>query len=179
MSVLAGAQRRRLSGPYCEAMTAPPSGCARDDCCRRRPEGDTDDIEAIVARVVVEMLEQHIEPPRPGRTPGAKLDAAAKSATAIQEALRAAVTEDPPAGASFGASSRGSLRVVSHPDAVRDRDGVERCRITHRRASATQPVVAFEDVVVDYVMVGGLSVVTNRYGSWIVHSPAMPPAVTP
>ena len=155
-------------------MTAATSSCARDDCCRLRPQGGVDDLEVTVARVVMEMIERHVEPPRPGRTPGAKLDAAAKSATAIQEALRAAVTEDPPADASFGPSSRGSLRVVSHPDAVRDRDGVERCRVTHRRASTRQPVVAHEDVVLDYVMCGGLCVVTNSLGSWIVHSPALP-----
>ena len=155
-------------------MTASQLGCAREDCCRHRPPDDEEDLEAIAGRVVREMLERHIETPRPGKTPGVRVEAAAKRATAIQEALRDVVSEVPAAGTSAEAPFPSSLRVASHPDAVRDRDGVERCRIVHRRASATQPAVALEDVVVDYVMGGGLCVVTTSHGSWIVHSPALP-----
>ena len=161
-SVLASAQRRRPHDPYCAAMTAPPSGCARDDCCQRQVPSDEIKFKATVARVVVEMLEQQIAPVRPGRTLGVKLDAAANRAAALQEAVLDATMDCRPPGAVSVASPSYTFRVISHPDAVRDRDGVERCRIVREPDRA---------VVIDFVMCGGLCVVTNRLGSWIVHSP--------
>lgn len=152
-------------------MTALVRGCSRDDCCWRQPGSDGTEFRATVARVVVEMLERHIEPPRPGRTLGVKLDAAARSAAALQEAVEGATMNCRPPGAVSVASPHYAFRVISHPDAVRDRDGVERCRIVREPDRA---------VVVDFVMGGGLCVVTNGLGSWIVHSPAVPrPPVDP
>ena len=147
-------------------MTVSQLGCARDDCCRRRPLNDVTmtKFKATVARVVVEMLERHIEPPRPGRPMGVKLDAAAKWATALQEAVTDATMDCRPPGAVSVSSPSYAFRVISHPDAVRDPDGVERYRIVREPDRA---------VVVDFVMGGGLCVVTNDLGSWIVHSPPL------
>lgn len=114
-------------------LDAAPPSCARDDCCRRQPKGGVDDLEeaeeATVARVVMEMLERHIGPPRPGRTLGVKWDATANRAAALQEAVLDATMDCRPPGAVSVASPSYTFRVISHPDAVRDRDGVERCRI--------------------------------------------------
>ena len=54
------------------------------------------------------------------------------------------------------------LRVISHPDSARDHYWVGRYRVVRKPERA---------VVLDFVVGGGLCVVTNRHGSWIVHSP--------
>ena len=159
MSVLSGAQRRWPGGPCCEAVTVPQSCCARVNCCQRRAPGGENDLEAVAGRVVQEMLELH-EGPRLGRSSYGSLEGSANQAHALNKALQDALAE------------AGSLYVIWHPDAVRDSDGVERFRVV-RQPERT--------VVVDFVVGGGLGVVTNRHGSWIVQSPAAssPPAVAP
>ena len=141
-------------------MTVPQSCCARVNCCQRRAPDGENDLESVAGRVVKEMLELH-EGPRLSRSSYGSTEGSANRAHALNTALKEALAE---------ASLTDSLRVIWHPDAVRDPVGVERSRIV-RHPERT--------VVVDFVVGGGLCVVTNRYGSWIVHSPAMPPAVTP
>ena len=137
--------------PYCEAMAAPQSGCARGECCLRQRAND-DDLETIAERVVVEMLERHLEPPRPGRGHGLNVESSANLALALNQAFL---------GATIGTPHAASLRVVGHPDGVRDRDGVERYRVVKR---------PFRTTVLDFVMGGGLWVASSSRGTWIGHS---------
>lgn len=136
-------------------MTAPQPVCARDDCCQRQRGADEDDLEAVAGHVVREMLELN-EGPRLGRSSSGSLEGSANRAHALNKALQDALAE---------AVLTGSLYVIWHPDAVRDPDGVERFRVV-RQPERT--------VVVDFVVGGGLGVVTNGHGSWIVQvqSPA-------
>ena len=138
-------------------MTARLLGCSRDDCCRRRPPSEENDLDAIAARVVKEVAALHIEaPPLDRSTPYRAVTYASDLATAINEALQDALPEPDP-----------DFRVVLHPDSSRDHYWVARYRVV-RKPERT--------VALDFVLAGGLCVVTNRYGSWIVHSPARGPA---
>ena len=147
-------------------MTAPLSGCARDDCCQRQRGADEDDLEAVAGRVVREMLERHIEVPRPG---GDFLARAANVGVAINSALRAAMVRRRSAGAAYetwpdDGSFRVPFLVLNHPDAVRDYEWVDRYRVVREPLRTT---------VLDFVVVGGLCVVSSSRGTWIVHSPAV------
>lgn len=134
-------------------MTTPQSCCARADCCRLRPPREENDLDAIAARVVKELAELYIEaPPLDRSTPYRAMTYSSNLATAVNEALQDALSEPDH-----------EFRVISHPDSVRDHYWVGRYRVV-RRPERT--------VAVDFVVAGGLCVVTNRHGSWIVHSPA-------
>lgn len=142
-------------------MTTPSTGCAHGDCCRRRPPDDEDDLETIAGRVVREMLEREIEAPRPS---GDFLARASNVKVAIAHALRAEMEKRRSAGAEYVAWPDGSLRVLNHPDSDKDYVWVDRYRVV--RDPEMTPLL-------DFVLDGGLCVVTNRHGSWIVHSPPM------
>ena len=147
-------------------MTGPPPVCTRDDCCQRQRGADEDDLEAVAGRVVREMLERHIEVPRPG---GDFLARSSNVGVAINSALRAETRRRRFAGAEFetwpdDGSPRDPFLVVNHPDAARDYVWVDRYRVVREPCRET---------VLDFVVAGGLCVVTNGRGSWIVHSPAV------
>lgn len=137
-------------------------GCARDDCCSQRPPDDTDDLETTARRVVTEMLETQIEAPRPG---GNFLVRASQLGTAINVALRAALEDRRLVGDEVPAWPFSGLRVLNHPDSTRDHEWVDRYRVIREPQRTT---------VLEFALGGGLCVVTNRHGSWIVHSPALP-----
>ena len=139
-------------------MAAPQSGCARGGCCLRQRASD-DDLETIAERVVVEMLERHLEVPRPGNR------ASSSNANALALALNLALVY-----ATLGTPHVGALRVVDHPDAVKDRDGVARYRVVER------PLMT---IVCDFVMGGGLWVASSSRGTWIGHSPPVRAGVKP
>ena len=118
------------------------------------------------------MLERHIEVPRPG---GDFLARSSNVGIAINSALGAAMVRLRSAGGEYetwpdDGSFRVPFRVLNHPDAVRDYEWVDRYRVVREPVRTT---------VLDFVVVGGLCVVSSSRGSWIVHSPAVPPAVTP
>ena len=152
-------------------MTDRQSGCARADCCQREPDGVDEGLEAAVRRVVIKMLERDIEAPRPS---GDFLARSANVCVAIGCALRTEMERRRAAGVEFETWPDGSLsvpcRVIRHSAAGGDYVGVDRYRVVGEPHLET---------VLDFVVVGGLCVVTNGRGSWIVHSPAMQPAVTP
>lgn len=152
-------------------MTASQLGCARADCCQRKPGGVDEDLEAAVERVVMEMLQRAIEAPLPS---GDFLARTTNVGVAIGCALRAETRRRRFAGAEFetwpdNGSPRDPFLVVNHPDAARDYVWVDRYRVVREPCRET---------VLDFVVAGGLCVVTNGRGSWIVHSPAMQPAAT-
>ena len=135
-------------------MTAPESCCARVSCCQRRAPGGENDLESIAARVVREVATLHVEaPPLDRSAPYRAVTYSANLATAINEALRDALPDTPDP----------DLRVVNHPDSTRDHYWVGRYRVVRKPERA---------VVLDFVVGGGLCVVTNRHGSWIVRGPS-------
>ena len=127
--------------------------------------------EATVARVVVEMLERHIEVPRPG---GDFLARSANVGVAITSALQTAMARRRSAGAEFETWPDGSLRVpfrvLNHPDAVRDYEWMDRYRVVRE---------PYHETVLDFAVGGGLCVVAGPRRTWIVHSPAVRSAVRP
>ena len=135
------------------AVPAPQPCCARDDCCLRQPTGGENDLEAIAARVVREMSALQVEAPPLGRSAAYRsMTYSSNLATAINGALRDALPETPDP----------DVRVISHPDSHKDHYWVGRYRIVRKPERA---------VVLDFAVSGGLGVVMNRHGSWIVHSP--------
>ena len=117
------------------------------------------------------MLERHIEVPRPG---GDFLARSADVGVAITSALRAAMVRRRSAGAEYETWPDGSLRVpfrvLNHPGAVRDYEWMDRYRVVRK---------PYHETVLDFVVGGGLCVVSSGRGSWIVHSPAVRSAVSP
>ena len=130
-------------------MTASESCCARVSCCQRRAPGGGNDLDAVVARVVKEKLETN-EGPRRDRS--WKSHVHGVRADALYEALQDAWDE---------LSLTGSLGVAFHPYAASD-VGVQRFQVVRHPQRR---------VVVDFVVGGGLGVVTNCHGSWIVQTP--------
>lgn len=133
--------------PYCEAMVAPPSGCARDDCCERQPADGADSPEAIAESVVVQMLEQHIEAPPLPRHLSLFWMSSNHVPPAIEAALVAALPDV-------------SLRVASTPPIAGDWTWVHRYQVV--RDDGTP--------VLDFLLGGGLCVVTTNSGSRILQS---------
>ena len=146
-------------------MTATQIGCARDDCCQRRPDSGEDALEAAARIVVMGMLERAIEAPRPS---GDFLARTHNVAVAISGELRAEMERRRVAGADYVAFPDGSLRVLR--DSGDDYVWVDRYRVVREPEQMT---------LLRFVVVGGLGVVTSRHGWWMVHSPATQPAVTP
>ena len=173
-------------------MTALQAGCAHDDCCRQRLPSEehdkhdldaiatcaaaVDELKALAGRVVIEMLERGL--------PYKDLDS---MGTAIDSAVRAAPQSDHlRAWGKDPAQPFGSLRVINHPDSSRDYEWVDRYQVV-REYEQEHWVNRWRGVhnerhrvpVLDFVVGGGLCVVTDNRGSWIVHPPAMQAAVLP
>lgn len=140
-------------------MTALQHGCSRHDCCERRPPSEENDLDVVAARVVKEVAALHIEaPPLDRSSPYRALTYSSNLATAVNRALQDALSEPDH-----------EFRVVNHPDSTRDHHWVGRYRVVRK---------PHRTVALDFVVAGGLCVVTNRHGSWIVHSPARGPAAS-
>ena len=136
-------------------MTGLQLGCARADCCQRRPPSEEDDLEAVAGRVVREMATLNVEDlPVEGSDLYGVRAYSDNLATAIAKALQEALPE-----------SDHEFRVVWLTYTTMDDYWVCRYRVLRNPKS---PVTS---TVLDFVVGGGLCVVTNRHGSWIVPSP--------
>ena len=139
--------------------------CARPACCQLPPPSDEGTLATVTGRVVREMLERAIEAPLPS---GDFLARTTNVGVAISSALRAEMERRRSAVEEHVAWPDGSLRVVNN--SADDYVWVDRYQVVKEPERTA---------LLDFVVGGGLCVVTNGRGSWIVHSPAMQCSVTP
>ena len=160
-------------------MTGLQLGCARADCCQRRPPSEEDDLEAVAGRVVRDMATLNVEDlPVEGADPYGVRAYSDNLATAIAKALQEALPEPDH-----------DVRVFWHTYTTMDNYWVGRYRVVRNPKSPVTPTEAVvadsatrrhvlrhpespvTPTVLSFVVGGGLCVVTDRHGSWIVPSP--------
>ena len=136
-------------------MTGLQLGCARADCCQRLPPSEEDDLEAVAGPVVRDMATLNVEDlPVEGADPYGVRAYSDNLATAIAKALQEALPEPDH-----------DVRVFWHTYTTMDNYWVGRYRVVRSSESPVTPTV------LSFVVGGGLCVVTDRHGSWIVPSP--------